>query len=169
MASNRLGIAQALVALVSGIQNPNTNQPLYSVTKLGAIFNPGAATSFAEITHYQGKGGPAGSGGTPQVGWRIQEDVTYQITSGFGPYEKDSTSAQESMLAAQDILLPTIRQHFLLPDPSNPINAIQSAYNILIEQVDRSQPVRFPSGNVFLLWHVFVTVSQQYEINLQIP
>ena len=166
MASNRLGIAQALVYLVQNIQNPTTNQPLFQTVKLGAVFNPGSATAFAEITHYQGKGGPAGSGGP---GWRIQEDVTYQITSGFGPYEKDSTSAQENMLTAQDILLPAIRQHFQLPDPNNPTNAIPSAYNILIEQVDRSQPVRFPSGNVFLLWHIFVTVSQQYEITLEQP
>lgn len=168
MASSRLAIAKALVALIQGIQNPNTSQALYQLVKLGAVFDPGGNTSWAEVTHYQGKGGPAGSGG-PQVGWRIEEDVTYQITSASGPYEIDSTAAQTNMLTVQDILLPSLRQHFQLPDASNPSNPVQSVFSVLVEQIDRSRPVRLPDGHVWLMWDVFVTVKQQYSITLVQP
>jgi hypothetical protein len=168
LVSSRLAIAQAIVALVKTIQNPATSQPLYQLVKLGAVFDASPFNAWCEVTHYQGKGGPAGSGGN-MIGWLTSEDVTFQITSGFGPYEKDSTAAQTAMLATQDILLPTLRQHFKLPDANDPTNAVQSGYSLLVEQVDRSQPVKFPSGSVFLLWHVFVTVKQQYTIELQIP
>lgn len=169
LVSSRLAIANAIVALLKTIQNPATSLPLYQLVKLGAVFDASPFTSWCEVTHYQGKGGPAGSGGAQQVGWRVDEDITYQVTSGFGPYEKDSTATQIAMLTTQDILLPTLRQHFQLPDASNPTNAVQSAYSLLIEQVDRSSPVKFPSGSVFLLWHIFVTVKQQYNVLTQIP
>lgn len=168
LVSSRLAIANALVALIKTINNPSTSTALYQICKLGAVFDPGAATSWCEVTHFQGKGGPAGSGGA-QVGWRIDEDITFQITSGIGPYETDSTAAQTNMLTIQDVLLPTLRQHFQLPDSSNPANAVQSVYSVLIEQVDRSQPVKLPNGHVYLLWHVFVTVKQGYNVLLVQP
>lgn len=168
MASNRLAIGQGLVSLLQGITNPNTSQPLYGLVKLGALFDPSNLTSWAEVTHLQGQGGPAGSGG-PSVGWRIDEQVTYLITSGVGPYETDSTAAQTNMLTIQDILLPTLHQHFQLPVSGNPTIAIQSVYSVLPTQVDRSRPVRFPNGSVWLLWDVPVIVKQQYSISLVSP
>lgn len=168
MASNRLAIGQGLVSLLQGIINPNTSQALYGLCKLGAVFDPSNLTTWCEITHFQGKGGPVGSGG-PQVGWRIDEEVTYLITSGVGPYETDSTAAQTTMLTIQDILLPTLHQHFQLPVAGNPTIAIQSVYSVLPTQVDRSRPVRFPQGNIFLLWDVPVIVKQQYSISLISP
>lgn len=168
MNSSRLASANALVKLVQGIQNPATSQALFQEVKLGALFDPSAFTAWAEIVHFQGKGGPAGSGGS-QIGWRIDEDVQFQITAGIGPYETDSTAAQTNMLTIQDILLPALRAHFQLPDANNPVNAIQSVYEILVEQVDRSRPARFPNGHTYLLWQVFVTVKQQYNVQLTQP
>jgi hypothetical protein len=166
--SNRLGIADALVALAAGIQNPNTNQPVYQGVKLGSIFNPTNWMEWCEITFYQGKGGPEGSGGA-QIGWRVGDDVTYQMTSGFGPYETDSTASERAMLTAHDIVLPTLRKHFQLPDASNPTVAVQSAYSVLLEQVDRAKPVKFPNGHVYKLWDVFITVKQGYNVELAQP
>lgn len=166
--SNRLASAQAIVALLQGIQNPNTSQALYQFCKLGALFDPSAYTTWAEVTHFQGKGGPAGSGGN-MIGWRVEEDVTFQITSGVGPYETDSSAAQTNMLTVQDVLLPALRQHFLLPNAQSQTIPVQGVYKILVEQVDRSQPVKFPNGHVYLLWHCFITVSQQYNLQLQNP
>lgn len=168
MASSRLAIGQGLVSFLQGVINPNTSQALYGLVKLGAVFDPSNLTTWAEVTHFQGKGGPVGSGGN-QVGWRIDEEVTFLITSGVGPYETDSTAAQTTMLTIQDILLPTLHQHFQLPVSGNPTIAIQSVYSVLPTQVDRSRPVRFPNGSVFLLWDVPVIVKQQYSISLIQP
>lgn len=168
LTSNRLAIAQGLVSLLQGITNPNTSQPLYGQVKLGAMFNPSNLTTWCEVVHTQGQGGPAGSGGN-QIGWRVDEQITFMITSGVGPYETDSTAAQTSMLTIQDILLPTLHQHFQLPVSGNPTIAIQSVYSVLPTQVDRSRPVRFPDGHVWLLWDVPVIVKQQYNVVLQIP
>jgi hypothetical protein len=168
LTSNRLAIAQGLVSLLQGITNPNTSQPLYGAVKLGALFNPSNLSTWAEVIHMQGKGGPVGSGG-PSVGWRIDEEITYLITSGVGPYETDSTASQMTMLTIQDILLPTLHQHFQLPVAGNPTIAIQSVYSVLPMQVDRSRPVKFPDGHVWLLWDVPVIVKQQYSISLVQP
>ena len=168
LSSSRLASAKALVALIQGIQNPATNQALLQEVKLGALFDPSAFTTWAEIVHFQGQGGPAGSGG-PQVGWRIDDKIQFQVTAGVGPYETDSSAAQTNMLTIQDVLLPALRAHFQLPDASNPVNAIQSVYEILVEQTDRSQVARFPNGHTYLLWHIFVTVKQQYNLSLVQP
>ncbi len=168
LTSNRLAIANGLVSLLQGIINPSTSQPLYGQVKLGAMFNPSNLTTWAEVIHMQGKGGPVGSGG-PQTGWRIDEEITYLITSGVGPYETDSTAAQTSMLTIQDILLPTLHQHFQLPVAGNPTIAIQSVYSVLPTQVDRSRPVRFPDGHIWLLWDVPVIIKQQYNISFVAP
>lgn len=168
LVSSRLAIANALVALVAGIQNPATSTALYQEVKLGSVFDPTGFTSWAEVTHFQGQGGPEGSGGN-QVGWRINDEITFQITSGFGPYETDSTAAETAMLTAQDIVLPSLRQHFQLPDASNPTNAVQSVYRVLVQSVDRSHVVRFPNGHTYRLWMVQVLVSQQYNITLVQP
>jgi len=166
--SNRLAIGQALVALLQAIGNPSTSQPLYQYVKLGAIFDPGAATTFAEVVHVQGKGGPAGSGG-PQIGWRIDDAVTFGINTGFGPYETDDSAAQSTMLFVQDVVLPTLRTHHQLPTVADPTQAVIGTYSLLIEQVDKSRPVRFPNGHVYLLWNLFATVKQQYSISLSTP
>lgn len=168
MPSNRLAIAQGLVSLLQGIQNPATNQPLYQLCKLGAVFDASGLATWAEVTHFQGKGGPVGSGGA-QVGWRIDEEVTFMLTSAVGPYETDSTAAQTNMLTIQDILLPTLHQHFQLPVAGNPTIAIQSVYSVLPTQVDRSRPVKFPNGNVYLLWDVPVIIKQQYNVLMVNP
>lgn len=166
--SSRLQIANALVALIETFQNPNTSLPLYEFVKLGNIFDPTAYTVWAEVTHQQGKGGPEGSGGN-QIGWRIDEDVTFKVTSGFGPYETDSSSTEANMLETQDLLLPLLRKHFQLPDATNPTNAVQSVYRVLIEQSDVSHVVRFPNGHVYRLWDVFIMISQQYNVTLVQP
>ena len=168
MSSSRLAIANALVSLLAGITNPNTSQALYQEVKLGAVFDPSAFTSWCEVIHMQGKGGPAGSGGN-QIGWRIDEEVTFLITSGVGPYETDSTATQTNMLTIQDILLPTLHQHFQLPVAGNPTQAVQSVYSVLPTQQDRSRPMRFPNGHVYLLWDVPVVVKQQYGVALVQP
>lgn len=166
--SSRLAIGQALVALIQTIQNPSTNTALYQEVKLGAIFDPSPFTSWCDVTHFQGKGGPSGSGGD-MIGWRIDEQVTFRVGSGVGPYETDSTAAQVNMLTMQDIVLPTLREHFQLPQAGAPSLPVQSVYRILIEQTDISRPAKFPNGHVYLLWDIFVTVSQQYNILLVSP
>jgi hypothetical protein len=164
--SSRLAIANALVALLETIQNPNTNQPLFQLAKLGNVYDPKAFTTWCEVTHFQGKGGPAGSGG-PSVGWRIDDTFTLKVTSAVGWYEVDSTVAETNMLALQDILLPALRQHFQLPDANNPVNAVQSMYSMLVEQPDKSAVMRFPNGHSFKLWDIYVTASQQYNVSLE--
>lgn len=167
--SSRLAIANALVTLLAGIQNTTTSTLIYQYVKLGATFDPGAATSWCDVIHTQGKGQPAGSGG-PAVGWRIDDEVTFMLTTGVGPYETNDSTAQADMLTIQDILLPALHQHFQLPDSSNPANAVQSVYSILLQNVpDRSVPMRYPNGHVYLLWHVPVIVKQQYNIELVQP
>jgi hypothetical protein len=168
LVSSRLAIANAIVALLKTIQNPNTSEALYNFVKLGAVFNPGAATTWCEVHHYQGQGSPAGSGGN-QIGWLIDDAIRYQITSAVGPYESDDSAAQQNMLALQDILLPTLHQHFQLPDANNPTNAVQSLYSVLVDQPDRSIPTRYPNGLTYLAWHIFVTAKQNYTIQLVQP
>lgn len=168
LVSSRLAAANAIVALLQAIQNPTTNQPFYQLAQLGAVFNPGASTYWAEVLHQQGQGGPGASGGS-EVGWLIDETVRYQVTSGVGPYETNDSTAQANMLALQDTVLPAIRRHFLLPNASNPTNAIQSVYDIRVSQADRSQVAKFPNGHVYLLWHISVDVRQQYTVSLVEP
>lgn len=170
LVSQRLPAAKSLAAFVQTIQNTTTtpNQPLYQLVKLGAVFDPGANTSWCEITHFQGKSSHAGSGGN-QIQWRIDDELTFMLTSGIGPYETDSTAAQINMLTIQDILLPALHQHFQIPDASNPSIALQSVYSVLANQVDRSQPAKFPNGHVYLLWHVPVVVKLQYNAELVQP
>lgn len=168
LTSSRLAAAQALVALISTIQNPDTSLPLFQEVKLGAVMNPGDMTSWCEVLHFQGQGGPAGSGGN-QIGWTIDDAVTYQVTSGIGPYETDTTVAETNMLMTQDILLPALRRHFELPLATNPTQSVQSVYSVLVSAADRSQVARFPGGHVYKLWHIFVLVKQRYSVDLQIP
>lgn len=167
--SSRLAIGNALVALLATIQNPTTSLPLYGFTKLGAVYDPSAYTTWAEVVHFMGQGGPAGSGGQ-QVGWRIDEAVRFMVTSGVGPYEIDSTAAETSLLTIQDALLPTIRKHFQLPNANNITQAVQSVYSVLVEQPDRSRPpAKFPNGHTYKLWDTFITVRQQYNVELIQP
>lgn len=166
--SSRLAIANALVYVMQNIIDPNTSAALYPLVKLGAVYDPGISIPFAQITHYRGQGKPAGSGGSA-IGWRIDDSVTFLITSGFGPYQTNDSTAQSNMLYAHDLVLPALHTHFLLPNASNPTNAVQSVYSVLPIEVDISRPLKYPNGNVFLLWHVPVVVKQQYNILLQEP
>lgn len=166
--SSRLPMAKALVALIKTFQNPSTGLPLYQYVKLGSVFDASPYQSFCEVTHFEGVGGPEGSGG-PQIQWRINDDMTFQITSGFGPYQLDSTTCEINMLATQDILLPLLRKHFELPDASNPLNAIQSVYSVLVQAPDKSTVKPYPGGNVYKLWSIWVLVKQGYNIELVQP
>jgi len=168
MASNRLGIANGLVSLLAGITNPNTSQPLYGTVVLGALFNPSVGyASWGQVSFLQGTSGPAGSGGN-LIGWRIKDDIVLPITSGWD-YETDSATAMTSMFTTHDILMPILHSHPTIPDPNNPTIAIASVYSVLEELPDRAVPVRVPNGHMWLLWHVFVLIKQQYNVLLQSP
>ena len=169
MNSNRLGIANGLVNLLSGITNPNTSQLLYSTVKLGALFNPDpAALSWAQVAFLQGTSGPAGSGGN-LIGWRIKDDLVLPITSGWDYEYLDSTAAMTNMLTTMDILMPILHSHPTIPDPNNPTIPIASVYSVLEELPDRAVPVKVPNGHLWLLWHVFVLIKQQYNVTLTVP
>jgi hypothetical protein len=169
MASNRLAIGQGLVLLLQGIINPATNQPVYGIAKLGAVFDPTPYSSFVEVVDPRGKVAHMGSGGT-QIGWRVQDEVMFKMTSGW-EYEQDSEAAMVSMLTAQDIVLPTFASHVMVPDPNNPSQPIASVFSLLEDngQTDQAVPSRFPNGRVYLLWNFTVLVKQQYNILLSIP
>lgn len=166
--SSRLPIANALIYILQNVIDPNTSAALYPLVKLGAVYDPGANTQWVQVTHLQGQGKSAGSGGN-QIGWRRDDEVTFLITSGYGPYQTNDSTSQTAMLYAQDLLLPALDTHFQLPNASNPTNAVQSVYSVLPTPVDRSQPLKFPNGNVYLLWHVPVIVKQQFNVALVQP
>lgn len=169
LTSSRLAIANALVALIQTVNTPSTSIALFQKVKLGAMFNPSNLASWCSVRHAQGQGKPAGSGGN-QVGWRIDDTVTFLIECGVGPYELDSTAAETSMFTIQDTLLPSLHTHFQLPDATNPTNAVQSVYSVQLENTpDKSIPKRFPNGHVYLLWYFMITVKQQYNIVLTQP
>lgn len=167
--SSRLLIAQGLVALLQGIVNPNTSQNVYGYVKLGAVFDPSAYSSWCEVVDPRGKVGHAGSGGN-QIGWRIEDDIAFKITSGW-PYDADSAAAMTNMLTAQDIVLPLFASHYQIPNPNTPTIAIASVYSLLEDQgqTDLSGPVRFPNGHVYLLWSFYALVKQQYNVSLVNP
>lgn len=167
MASNRLAIGQGLQLLLQGVTNPATSAPLYQAVTLGAFFNPEGYASWAEVAFMQAKSGPLGSGGN-LVGWRIQDEVTYSIISGWD-YEVDSTAAMTNLLTAQDILMPILHSHVVIPSPGNPAQGIASVFSVLEEMPERAVPVRIPNGHVYLLWHVYVLVKQQYSVIIQNP
>lgn len=168
LSSNRLGIGNALVYVIENVIDPATNTPLFPLVKLGAVYDPGANTQWSQVTHYQGQQKPAGSGGA-MIGWRRDDEVIFIITSGFGPYQTNDSTAQSDMLYAMDILLPALDTHFQLPNASNPVNAVPSVYSVLPIQTDRSQPLKFPNGNAYLLWHLPVIVKQQFNVQLTQP
>lgn len=169
LSSSRLTIANSLVALLQGIIDPVTSQPIYPLVKLGMIFDPQNNNTWAAVWHWQGKVDYAGSGGN-QIQWRADDAVTFIITTGTGYYELDSTAAEKTKLHIMDVVPPALRQHFQLPDASNPTNAIQSVYSVLLNNVDKTEkPQRFPDGHVFGLWHLFVTVRQQFNIQVVQP
>lgn len=164
--SSREAIGDSLVALLKGIQDPATNQPIYQLVKLGMIFDPQNANAWCAVWHMQGQGGPAGSGGDA-VGWRIDDEVVFIITTGTGPYELDSTVAERAKLHIMDVVPPALRKHFQIPDSTNPTNAIQSVYSMLLSKVDRSEkPLKFPNGHTYAIWHQYVVVRQQYNVTL---
>ena len=169
MASNRLLIGQGLVALLAGIINPTTNQPIYGTAKLGAILDPTPYSSFVEVVDPRGKLGHAGSGGTV-IGWRVQDEVMFKITSGWD-YEQDSEQAMINMLTAQDIVLPTFASHVMVPDPNNPSQPVASVYELLEDngQTDQAVPIRFPNGRVYICWSFWAIIKQQYNVLLSIP
>lgn len=170
MSSSRQAIGQGLVTLLQGIQNPSTNQALYSYVKLGSLFDPSAYTSglWAEVLYFQGKSGPAGSGGN-LVGWRIEDNPTWIINTG-ADYEADSTTAMNSILTAMDVLLPALHSHYQIPAPGNPTQPIASVYSMLEgESNDHGQPVKFPNGHIYFLWSTYVLTKQQYNVTLVNP
>jgi hypothetical protein len=169
LGSSRLIIGESLETFIQGIINPNTEQPLYQLAQLGAIFDPGTSTTFAEILHHQGQSGHAGSGGS-QIGWRVDDVITYTIITGVGPYETGSRAAMVNMLTAQDVLLPALHQHYTLPMVDDSGNAVQSMYSLELAPADRSlPPVRFPNGHTYLLHNTFVLIRQQYNVELVNP
>lgn len=169
LSSSRLAIANSLVAILQGVIDPNTSQPIYPLVKLGMIFDPGSNNTFVGVWHYRGHRGKAGSGGN-QIQWRTEDDVTFILTSGTGPYELNDSTAEAAMLHIQDIVPPAIETHFQLPDASNPTNAIQSVYSVVLDQDDISPPPqRFPNGHIYKIWHQFVKVKQGYNVQLVQP
>lgn len=167
MTSIRLAAAQSIVALLTAMTNPNTNQPLFSLTKLGAVFDVGNNATWAEVTHYQGRSVHAGSGGNT-IGWRIDDVTLFDITCGAGPYELDSSGAQTNMLTIMDVVLPALHSHYQLPNASNPTVALPFAYSTLTDQPDKSVPVRI-GAHVWLLWSLKVEVKNQYSVQLSTP
>jgi hypothetical protein len=167
--SSREAIADSLVSLLQGIQDPRTNAPIYPLVKLGMIFNPENNCPWAAVWHWQGKGDYAGSGGN-QIQWRTDDTVDFIITTGTGPYEADSTAAERAKLHIMDVVPPALRTHFQLPNASNPTNAIQSVYSVLLNNVDKTEvPKKFPDGHTYALWHLFVSVKQGYNVTLVQP
>ena len=165
--SMRLAIAQGIVQMLAGVTNPSTSQPLYGLAKLGAVFDPSPYTSWCEVTFFQSQSGPAGSGGF-QVGWRIEDNPVFKITSGWD-YEADSGAAMTNMLTAMDILVPILHSHYQIPAPGNPSQPIASVYSLLENQTERAIPVRFPNGRVYLLWETYALAKQQFNVTLQTP
>lgn len=165
--SSRLLIAQALQSFVTGLQNGAN--PLYSYVKLGAVFDPTPyPTGWAEITFLLGKSGPGGSGGN-QVGWLVKDDPIWCLTSGW-LYQPDSTAAMTNMLTAMDLLLPALHSHYQLPNPNVPTQAVASIYSLTEwEQNERARPVKFPNGNVYLLWDLFIGTKMLYAVQLVNP
>lgn len=167
--SDRLAIGQSLVALLQGIVDPLTNLPIYQLVKLGMVYDPGANDIWSAVWHNTGQGNPAGSGGG-DIGWRIDDTITFVITTGTGPYELDDTAAEVAKLHIMDVVIPALRQHFQMPLATNPTVAIQSVYSMLISHPDRTEkPARFPNGHVYALWHLYVTAKQQYNVELIQP
>lgn len=169
MASNRLLIAQGLVKLLQGITDPSTNQPVYGLTKLGAVLDPSGFNSWVEVVDPRGKVGHAGSGGNV-IQWRVEDDITFKITSGWD-YEADTTAAMTSMLTAQDLVLPAFASHYQIPNPNTPSLPIASVYSLLEDQgqTDMSVPIKFPNGRVYLLWTFYALVRQQYNVQVINP
>ncbi len=163
--SSRLAIANGIVAMLQGVMNGAN--PLYNYVKLGAVFDPTPYTSWAEVTFHKATSGPVGSGGS-LVGWRIVDDPIFRITSGWD-YQADSTAAMTNMLTAMDTLMPILHSHYQIPAPNNPSQAIASVYSLLEDQPERAMPVKFPNGNVYLLWETYCTAKQQYNVQLINP
>jgi hypothetical protein len=165
----RLTIAQGLVAMLQGVQNPNTSSALFALVKLGHVFDPSAyATGWCEVSFSQAKSGPAGSGGN-LVGWRIEDNPVFAITSGW-PYDTDSTAAETNMLTAMDILMPILHSHYQIPAPNNPTQPIATVYSLLEDQQpEQARVVRYANGKVYILWKTYVLVKQQYSVLLVNP
>ncbi|MBA2285838.1 MAG: hypothetical protein H0W02_10165 [Ktedonobacteraceae bacterium] len=167
--SSRLLIAQGLVSLLQGVQNTVTSSNLYLAVKLGSFFDPSAYASglCADVTFFQGKSGPAGSGGN-LVGWRIEDAPVFVITT-IADYEADSTLAMTNTLTAMDMLMPLLHSHFQIPNPNAPSLPIASVYSLLEDQVDRARAVRYPNGHVYYVWTTFALCKQQYNVSLSLP
>jgi hypothetical protein len=167
--SSRKLIAQGLVAWLQTVQNTDTSTALYQYVKNGAIWDPSAYTGlWAEVTYAHGKSGPAGSGGH-DIGWRIQDKAVWSIGTGYR-YDADSTTCMNSIYTAMDMLLPAIHSHYKIPNPNNPLQPIGSVYSVLVgDQNDKGQPVTFPNGYVYFMWNTYVTVMQQYGVDLVSP
>lgn len=169
MPSQRQAIANSLVYVLENIMDPNTSAAYYKLVKLGQVYDPGILLPFVQVTHYQAISKPYGSGGI-QVGWRRQQEITYLITSGFGPYENNDSTTQDDLLYAMDLVLPTLETHYLLPDPNNPTNPLQSEFSFLPILTDRSIVAKWPTnGRFYLLWHLPVIATQEYNITLTTP
>lgn len=169
MGDNSLLIANGLVALLQGITNPSTSTAVYSYVKLGAVLDPSPYTSFAEVVDPRGRLGHAGSGGNV-IGWRVDDTLTFKITSGWR-YDQDTTTAMTNMLTARGLVLPTFASHYQIPNPTTPSVPIASVYSLLEDQgqTDGAIPVRFPNGAVYLLWTFYVTARQQYSVTITSP
>lgn len=167
--SQRDAIANSLLYVLENIIDPSTSAAYYQLAKLGQIYDPATSVPFVQVTHFQGKSGPSGSGGN-LIGWRIQDEITFLITSGFGPYENNDSTAQSDMLYAMDLVKPILHQHYQLPNASNPTNPLPSEFSFEPWQVDRSIVAKWPTnGRFYLLWHLPVIVKQQYSVVLQTP
>jgi hypothetical protein len=169
MASQRQLITRGLQTWLQGVIDPNTSATLYQYVKRGHILDPGTISGlWADVVYFQGKSGPAGSGGN-MVGWRIEDNPIWVIETGY-IYELDTTVAIDAVMNAADILLPAIHSHYLIPNPDNPSVQIGSVYSVLeSEYNDRGMPLRYPNGHSYYVWSTYVTVKQQYNVTLVTP
>lgn len=167
--SSSLPIGEGLTLLFQNVTDPSTGLPVYGLAKLGAVLDPSDYTSWVEVVDPRGRVGHAGSGGN-QIGWRIQDDLAFKVTSGW-IYETDTTAALKSLLRARDIIMPMMTSHYKIPNPDDPTQAIASVYSVLEDQgqTDMSVPIRFPNGHLYLLWTFWASIRQQYNITLVYP
>lgn len=169
MGSNRKLITRGIQAWLQTVQDPGTNQALYQYVKRGHILDPSQFSGlWADVVFFQGKSGPAGSGGN-LIGWRIEDNPVWIIETGY-PYEADTTAAIDAAMNAADVLLPAIHSHYQIPNPDIPAQPIGSVYSVLEnDQNDRGQPVLYPNGHVYYIWNTYITVKQQYNVQIVSP
>lgn len=155
-------IGQALVLYLQSIQY--NAAPLYTLAKFGSVTDPTDVTNYVSVTFEEGY-----TRRYTNTGWKMDDAPVFLIESGF-PYSSptattDSTTAENLLTDARDLLIPLFAATVSLGGSPNPGGPVVGMYDVTLSDMpDKAAYKLMPNGAIYRVHQLFVKARQQYNV-----